>query len=610
VCLYIAFSLISSGAALQEEINPMSKLEVVKLFIASPSDLSEERILFPGVLKLLNDVVGHRLNHQLEPLGWEDALPNWGRPQALINEDVRQCEVFVMLLWKRWGMPSGQYSSGTEEEFEIAYERYKKTGSPHLLLYFHSVPQDMMADPGEQLQKVIKFRTRIEVERVGLFKTYDTPHQWKDQLMKHISEWLYNRVDGKAHAAIAEEEKVQVLTESKQGILQLHRELEGSKEEVTQLETTRRRAEAITHAVEAMKLIEEGKLTLAEQNFAKSIELYEEPEVLNNFGLFLYQMGSLDRAKFMFEKALFLSEGEEGKVHQAIAYCSLGEVYQMRGDLNNAQEMYEKALEINTTLGRQEGMADSYANLGDVYTIRGQLNEAEQMHKDALQIDTQIGRKKGMAKAYGRLGHVYRSRGDLNEAQEMFEKALEINTVILYREGQAQDHLNLGNVYLIRKDLDKAQEMFEKALEINTAIGRKRGAADAYGSLGNMYMGKDDLHNAEENYQKALEIDSLLGRTGGMANGYGNLGIIYEKRGSLDMAEKMHEKALELDIKIGRKEGIADDYDNLANLYISKGELERAEEFWLKAIKIYADLGNISEMVRIQSMLNSHKGTS
>lgn len=583
----------------------MTKLEVAKCFIASPRDLSEERSVFPGILQLLNDVVGHRLNHQLEPLGWEGAQPAWGRPQELINQDVRQCDVFVMLLWKRWGMPSGKYSSGTEEEFEIAYERYKKTGSPHLLLYFRSVPQDMMADPGEQLQKVINFRTRIEVERVGLFKTYETPQQWKDLLIRHVSEWLYNRLDGRSHAAVAEEEKVKVLTESKQGMLQLRRELNESKEKVPGLETTgnKLRTEAVAQAVEALKLIEDGKFTLAEHSFAKSVELYEEPEVLNNFGLFLFQTGSLDRAMSMFEKALFLSEGAEDKVHQAIAYCSLGEVYQIRGDLNNAQEMYEKALEINAALGRHEGMADSYADLGDLYTIRGKLHEAEEMHQNALEIDSKIGRKKGMAKDYGRLGHVYRSRGDLRKAQEMFEKGLALNTSLDHQEGKAQDYLNLGNIYLKRKDLNKAEEMFERALQLNHAISHKRGTADAYGSLGNVYMSKGDLSSAEENYLKALEIDRLLGRIAGMSNAYGNLGIIYEKKGDLNRAETMHEKALAIDIKLGRQEGIADDYDNLASLYVSKGERQRAEELWLKAIKIYEDLGNVAEINRIRSML-------
>ena len=585
----------------------MTKLEVAKCFIASPSDLFAERNEFPDILKLLNDVVGHRLNHQLEPVGWEEVQPTWGRPQELINQDVRQCDVFVMLLWKRWGMPSGKYTSGTEEEFEIAYERYKKTGRPHLLLYFRSVPQDMMADPGEQLQKVVKFRTRIEVERIGLFKTYETPQQWKDLLMRHVSEWLYNRLDGRSQAAIVEDKKVAVLTESKQAILELRRELNESQEGEPQFEATEKsklRTRAVAYAVEALKLIEEGKFTLAEQSFAKSVELYEEPEVLNNFGLFLYQTGSVDRARFMFEKALFLSEGAEDKVHQAIAYSSLGEVYQTRGDLSDAQEMYEKALEINTALGRREGMADSYGYLGDVHAIRGELNEAEKMHKSALEIDSKNGRKKGMAKDYGRLGHVFRSRGALREAQEMFEKALKINTELAHREGEAQDHLNLGNIYLIRRDLNKSQEMFEKALALNLAIRHKRGTADAYGSLGSVYLFKGDLDKAEANYLKALEIDRVLGRIVGMANGYGNLGIIYEKKGDLNLAESMHQKALAIDQKLDRQEGIADDYDNLANLYVSRGESERAEEFWLRALRIYERLGNVVEMNRIQSLLN------
>jgi tetratricopeptide (TPR) repeat protein len=583
----------------------MTKLEVAKCFIASPGDLSEERKDFPGILHLLNDVVGHRLNHQLEPLGWEETQPNWGRPQELINQDVRQCDVFVMLLWKRWGMPSGKYSSGTEEEFEIAYERYMKTGRPHLLLYFRSVPQDMMANPGEQLQKVIKFRTRSEVDRVGLFKTYETPQQWKDIVMRHISEWLYNKLDGRSPGAVVEEEKIEVLTESKEGMLQLRRELDESKEKVSEFETTesKLRTRAVTYGVEALKLIEDGKFTLAEQSFAKSVELYEEPEVLINFGLFLYQTGSVDRARFMFEKALDLSEGTEDKVHQAIAYSSLGKVYQTRGDLSNAQEMYEKALEINTALARYEGMADSFGNLGDVHVIRGRLNEAEKMYKSAIEIDSKNGWMKGMANNYGRLGHVFRSRGDLSGALEMFEKALEINASLGIREGEAKDHLNLGNIYLIKKDLLKSQEMFERALELNLVIGHKRGIADAYGSLGTVYLLKEDLDKAETNYLKALEIDRLLGRIAGMANGYGNLGIVHEKKGDLNLAESMHQKALAIDIKLGRQEGIADDYDNLAHLYIRKGERERAEELWLKAVKIYEDLQFV-EMNRIQASLN------
>src|SRR2546423_187066 len=125
----------------------MSKLEVIKVFIASPSDLAEERALFPEIIKQVNTLKARSMDCLFEAMGWEDTLLDWGRAQELINEDVRQCDIFVMLLWKRWGQSTGKSTSGTEEEFNIAYERYKKTGNPQLLLYFRSVPQAMMADP-------------------------------------------------------------------------------------------------------------------------------------------------------------------------------------------------------------------------------------------------------------------------------------------------------------------------------------------------------------------------------------------------------------------------------------------------------------------------------
>ena len=55
----------------------------------------------------------------------------------------------------------------------------------------------MMADPGDQLRKVLSFRARVEEERIGLFKIYDDVGQWKDILIRHLSQWLDRRVYGK-----------------------------------------------------------------------------------------------------------------------------------------------------------------------------------------------------------------------------------------------------------------------------------------------------------------------------------------------------------------------------------------------------------------------------
>src|SRR3990167_922463 len=97
--------------------------KVKRIFVASPGDLAKERKRFPKILERINRLKAHPIGVDLEARGWEDTPPGMGRPQALINQDVEKCDLFVMLLWKRWGTPPGgdsQYTSGTQEEFELA----------------------------------------------------------------------------------------------------------------------------------------------------------------------------------------------------------------------------------------------------------------------------------------------------------------------------------------------------------------------------------------------------------------------------------------------------------------------------------------------------------
>jgi tetratricopeptide (TPR) repeat protein len=465
----------------------MPKLEVIKVFIASPGDLSEERNLFPQILENLNDIKAESINYQFKPVGWKDTLPGWGRPQELINEEVRQCDIFVMLLWKRWGTPSGEFSSGTEEEFQIAIERYKSTGTPHLLLYFRSVPQSMMADPGEQLQKVIKFRARVEEERICLFSPYDDPIQWKDLFMKHLSRWLDKKFYGKDYGLEEEEKVIQVPVEIEERILGLQKELE---ERTTQLETSqgKLRTEAVRNAVEATKLIDAGKFTLAEEMFARSIELYDEPEVLNNYGLFLYQIGSLDRAEEVFLKLSYHSGDKKERDFRAVAYNYLGVVYRTRGDLKRAKEMHQKALKIDESLGRRGGVADAYANLGVVCMAKGDLSGAEEMYEKALDIYIALGREEGVADAYTALGVVYTLTSSLDAAKEMFERALRINQSLGRKLGMAMNYGNLGIVYKSRGELSKANKLWSKAFHLYKELGNTKKVEQI-----RSWMASDDL---------------------------------------------------------------------------------------------------------------------
>lgn len=102
----------------------------ISVFIASPSDLAEERRLFRKVIEELNTGFGDGADVEFEALGWEDTLASTGRRnQGVINQEIDRCDVFILTLYRRWGQDAPDakpYSSYTEEEFHRALARVLK----------------------------------------------------------------------------------------------------------------------------------------------------------------------------------------------------------------------------------------------------------------------------------------------------------------------------------------------------------------------------------------------------------------------------------------------------------------------------------------------------
>jgi hypothetical protein len=112
------------------------KRNVLTVFLASPGDLNSERQIVRDAVVRANKILSRRIGWHIELLGWEDTLPGYNRPQELINKDVDACELFIGILWRRWGQESGKFSSGFEEEFVRVKERKIRTDSPELWLFF------------------------------------------------------------------------------------------------------------------------------------------------------------------------------------------------------------------------------------------------------------------------------------------------------------------------------------------------------------------------------------------------------------------------------------------------------------------------------------------
>jgi hypothetical protein len=149
-----------------------------RVFIASPAGLEIERRAFRQVLTDYSEE--HRARRVLfSPIGWEITLGGVGRPQELINADLMTCDYFILVLWDRWGTPTGavgeeKFSSGCEEEFALALRCLADPSKPMrgVVVLFKDVDEKRLHDPGSELQKVLTFRRGLEESKKHLFMTF------------------------------------------------------------------------------------------------------------------------------------------------------------------------------------------------------------------------------------------------------------------------------------------------------------------------------------------------------------------------------------------------------------------------------------------------------
>ncbi|MEM5473548.1 DUF4062 domain-containing protein [Hoeflea sp. AS60] len=152
------------------------KETVLSVFVASPSDVTEERDKLEEVIRELNLSWSKNLGLRLELNRWEThTMPGRGLDaQDVINGQIDDYDVFIGLMWHRFGTPTGRYGSGTVEEFEIAKEKIE---DPHknIMFYFRSSPPTTMDEiDGDQLALVQKFRKSLGDEGTYYWPYRDT----------------------------------------------------------------------------------------------------------------------------------------------------------------------------------------------------------------------------------------------------------------------------------------------------------------------------------------------------------------------------------------------------------------------------------------------------
>ena len=166
--------------------------KVFNIFLASLGDLAEERNIVSDVVNRINKIFSKTNNWYIELLGWEDTLPGASRPQELINKDIEICDLFLGLLWKRWGTPTGKSDSGFKEEFDLANNLNKKNKKPEIWIYLKSIDDEFLDDPGEQLNKVLGFRKWLIKSKKFFYKEFKETSNGEKLIYDNLLQYLLN----------------------------------------------------------------------------------------------------------------------------------------------------------------------------------------------------------------------------------------------------------------------------------------------------------------------------------------------------------------------------------------------------------------------------------
>lgn len=171
----------------------MNLQRIVKIFLASPMDLTEERKIFHSVIEKINRFIG-KFNHiTFEVIGWEEyVMPDLGEDaQDIVNRQIQlDYDIFVCLFKDRIGTPTKRAQSGTIEEYERA--KMYRISKPDLSIMPYFFPQE------QKNSEIDKIKKSMQDDGV-LFWEVESADDFENTVFRHFSAKLVNYIKGDAN---------------------------------------------------------------------------------------------------------------------------------------------------------------------------------------------------------------------------------------------------------------------------------------------------------------------------------------------------------------------------------------------------------------------------
>ncbi|MDV3750712.1 hypothetical protein [Elizabethkingia anophelis] len=168
-------------------------IKIFKAFIASPSDTTSEREICDKIFNEINSSLGTIYNFRLEPLKWENdvrpTIRDTDGQLEIFNQIGDEFQIFIGIMNKKFGNPTPRAGSGTEEEFNAAFNRYKKEQNLEVIFYFNDEPPKFMSDlKASELVKIEEFKRKIQP--LGIYGVYNGISDFEDKLRKNLTKFF------------------------------------------------------------------------------------------------------------------------------------------------------------------------------------------------------------------------------------------------------------------------------------------------------------------------------------------------------------------------------------------------------------------------------------
>jgi hypothetical protein len=139
--------------------------QIIDIFVSSPGDVAAYRDSILAIVQAWNQRNGRNRRLFFNCLRWEDLVsPDIGESgQEVINTQIGdRYDVFLGVMWARFGTPTKFAESGTEEEFDRAILRHQAGEPIKVSFLFCTADVPFSQLDGDQFAKVQAFKCRAQ----------------------------------------------------------------------------------------------------------------------------------------------------------------------------------------------------------------------------------------------------------------------------------------------------------------------------------------------------------------------------------------------------------------------------------------------------------------